>query len=98
MSNTNLEPALRDRALAALLLTGPLALVGELLVSRTHHRPLGAATFASLALLGLVLVSALAFQGRALSGARSSWQALAWALGAASVLCALIRAVATGGA
>lgn len=46
-------------ALAAILI-GPLSLLGELLIARTHHRPLGAATFATVALLlwvGAELVS-----------------------------------------
>jgi hypothetical protein len=47
--------AWRARYVAALLAALPLALFGELLVRRTHHRPLGAATFASAAVLGLAL-------------------------------------------
>jgi hypothetical protein len=43
--------AWRERCLAALLATLPLSLFGELLLRRTHHRPLGAATFASAAVL-----------------------------------------------
>jgi len=37
--------------LIALVLFGPVAWLAELLIEKTHHRPLGAATFASCAVL-----------------------------------------------
>lgn len=33
------------------MLFGPLSILAEILIARTHHRPLGAATFASVAIL-----------------------------------------------
>ena len=43
-------PARRESGLVALLAFAPLVLVGEWIVSHTHHRPLGAVTFAAFAL------------------------------------------------
>ncbi len=37
--------------LSAMMLFAPLALIAELLIARTHHRPLGAAVFATAAIL-----------------------------------------------
>ncbi len=41
----------RVSLLGAVVLLGPLALLGEWLIEKTHHRPLGAATFASVTVL-----------------------------------------------
>lgn len=43
--------SVRASWLSAMMLFAPLSLLAEFLVTRTHHRPLGAATFASVALL-----------------------------------------------
>jgi len=40
-------------------LFGPAALLGQQLIDKTHHRPLGAATFASLVVVMWVLFEAL---------------------------------------
>ncbi len=37
--------------LSAMLLVAPLSIFGEILLLKTHHRPLGAATFATVATL-----------------------------------------------
>jgi hypothetical protein len=37
--------------LSAVMLIAPLSLLGELLIAKTHHRPLGAATFATIAIV-----------------------------------------------
>lgn len=67
--------AWRERCLAALLATLPLSLFGELLLRRTHHRPLGAATFASAAVLLFALTcwSTARLSGLARSGRRVVW-------------------------
>jgi len=36
------------------MLFAPLSLVAEILISRTHHRPLGAAVFATLAVVAWI--------------------------------------------
>lgn len=45
--------------LLALCLLGPLSVLAELLIVKTHHRPLGAATYASIALLSWMGVGLL---------------------------------------
>lgn len=62
-------PARQDGLLVALLALGPLVLVGEWLLVRTHHRPLGAVTFGAIAivlwtLLELFVRRALGDEGR----------------------------------
>ncbi len=47
----------------------PLAVLGSLLVRQTHHRPLGAATFAALAAIAVVVATFVA------------WRALVWLKG-----------------
>lgn len=47
----NTRPKRGASWLAAIMAAAPLALFGELLIQRTHHRPLGAVTFATFALL-----------------------------------------------
>lgn len=89
----------RDRSVAALLLALPLSLLAEWLVSSTHHRPLGAATFGSAVVLGLLTVSLVLValrsapaQARGDAHRRRPGNA-AIALGAASLLVALARTV-----
>jgi hypothetical protein len=42
--------------LSAALALPPLSLVGEVLIEKTHHRPLGAATFATIAMVTWVFI------------------------------------------
>lgn len=42
-------PPISPSWLSAMLLVAPLSLLGELLIAHTNHRPLGAATFATIA-------------------------------------------------
>lgn len=87
------EVTFRDRALAALMLTLPLGLLAEVLVLRTHHRPLGAATLASVAVIAFVLGSLLVFRVRTRWASGSVRSAgLLWALGVASLAGTLVRA------
>jgi hypothetical protein len=55
---------MRDRLLAqglvVVVLFGPLSLLAETLMVRTHHRPLGAATFATVLVLMWAAVDMLA--------------------------------------
>lgn len=94
MSSLRFPLAYRDFVVGALLLSLPLGLLGEGLVTRTHHRPLGAATFASLALLALLAVAFVPARLRAASAplAGHAERAL-WALGALSLLLAAVRAL-----
>jgi hypothetical protein len=85
--------------LAALLAFAPLALLAELLLRRTHHRPLGAVTFAVASLvlwLGLTLlerrVLAPSAEPRPSVGVSRARAVLAW-LGAASAALVVLRAL-----
>lgn len=69
------------RWLGAALLLLPLSLLGELLIARTHHRPLGAATFATAAVL---LWVGMEFVSRRMQ----RWM---WALGLSSVAVVAFR-------
>jgi hypothetical protein len=85
----------RDRCLAAALLTLPLSLFGEILVRRTHHRPLGAATFASVTIVSFLLLWSVA------AGLRQRWtppvgtwvERALWTLATVGLLVAIARAV-----
>lgn len=81
--------------LPAVLLVAPLALFGEALISSTHHRPLGAATFASVALLCWAVAEV--FCRRALnpnlSGRRAFARRVVWMVSGASALFVIIRAL-----
>lgn len=60
---------MRVSLLGAVLLFGPLTLLGQWLIQHTHHRPLGAATFASctiLAWMAVEVVTRILFSGRRL--------------------------------
>jgi hypothetical protein len=63
-------PVLTGAALASL----PLALLGSVLKSATHHRPLGGATFAVVASVLVALGVALAFRAWAASSVKAAWQ------------------------
>ena len=69
--------------LAFVLLFGPLSLLAEALIERTHHRPLGAATFASVLVLMWVVVELLTKRqlDPALGRARARVRKLTWAAG-----------------
>lgn len=56
--------------LAAILVAAPLALFAELLIEKTHHRPLGAVTFASFALVAWFFAE---FVSRRILFAGTSW-------------------------
>ena len=90
----------RDRCLAAVLLTLPLSLFGEILVRRTHHRPLGAATFASVTIVGFLLVWPLTGALRQRWTPRvGTWpvykwiERVLWALGAVGLLVVIGRLI-----
>lgn len=99
----------RDYVVAALLLAWPLAWLAEALVTRTHHRPLGAATFASLAVVAFLLTAFLPARLRAANSRRLAGRApvehaptknapgerVLWALGAASLIATAVRGFAT---
>lgn len=92
MSSLRFSLAYRDFVVGALLLALPLALVGEGLVTRTHHRPLGAATFASVALIALLVTALVPARLRAATApAAAHAERALWALGALSVLSAAVR-------
>lgn len=66
--------------LSASLILPPLAILGELLIERTHHRPLGAATFATIAVILWMLaeiVSRRLLNGE-LSPSRGHARRIAW--------------------
>lgn len=69
--------------LVVVLLFGPASLVAEALIERTHHRPLGAATFASLLILLWVMVEIFTKHqlGTTLSAGRSRARKYAWVVG-----------------
>jgi TRAP-type uncharacterized transport system fused permease subunit len=79
-----------ERTLAALLLFLPLVLFAEVLLQRTHHRPLGAATYSSVAVIAFLLCSAAIAQ---LSTPRPARLRLAWALGGVGFLIAMSRLI-----
>lgn len=54
--------------LGVLIVAGPLAFLGKLLYTNTHHRPLGAATFSVLSLLIILAAFATAARTRRLLG------------------------------
>jgi hypothetical protein len=83
----------RDRALAALLLILPLALFGEVLVRRTHHRPLGAATYASVTVLAFLLCWMLVARLPGASSPAAIGRRLTWALGGVGFLIAMSRLI-----
>lgn len=71
----------RALGFALVVAFGPLALFGEVLARATHHRPLGAATFAVLGLAALVLAVAYAARLVAAAQAPGAWGVVArWAL------------------
>jgi len=81
------------------LLFFPLALFAEVLVVRTHHRPLGAATYSSVVVIAFLLCSAAIAQ---LSTPRPTGPRfrlhlvraqLAWALGGVGFLIAMSRLI-----
>lgn len=53
----------QNSLLAALLVAGPLILVARLLITHTHHRPLGAVTFGFVAVCAWVLAEFFVRQG-----------------------------------
>lgn len=80
--------------LSAILLLGPVMRLGELLIEKTHHRPLGGATFATVVVCGWVVVEF--YNKTALHPRRSerrSWRKAAWGIGAASTLAAFCYAL-----
>jgi len=56
-------PTKKSSGLSFLLALSPLAWLGELLIERTHHRPLAAVTYAALAVLTWVVAELLVRQG-----------------------------------
>ncbi len=62
---------------AAIVLLGPLAAFGELLKRVTHHRPLGAVTFAVLAALALVLAIVVSHRLVQTAGREGKWRGVA---------------------
>ena len=62
--------------LGALFASGPLMLLATLIKAKTHHRPLGAATFAMLA--AVLLVAAIIVAARLLSATEGKRPFLAW--------------------
>lgn len=56
-SDGSFDPLEQSRTtdfLLGLCLLGPLSILGEVIILKTHHRPLGAATYASFALLSWI--------------------------------------------
>lgn len=76
--------------LSAMMLFGPLSILAELLITRTHHRPLGAATFASAAVLLWILAE---ISSRRLSdpSCPAKSRKVAWGLSSALATAVLIR-------
>ena len=81
--------------LCALALFAPLSIMAELLITRTHHRPLGAATFASVAVLLWIFTEASLrrFLDPNLAGDRSRRGKVALGIGTALTAAVLVRAV-----
>lgn len=86
---------LPERSVAALILTYPLTLLGEWLVTHTHHRPLGAATFTTFAVVSLASGSLLAarFLGPTRTSRLTGAPLLGLAFGLASTIATLVRVV-----
>jgi hypothetical protein len=109
MSSERSSLAFRDCVVAALLLAWPLAWLAEALVTRTHHRPLGAATFASFCVVAFLLTALLPARLRAANSRRlvgrvpvehapsgkAPAERVLWALGAASLIATAVRGFAT---
>lgn len=68
--------------LSAIMLVGPLTLIAELLILKTHHRPLGAATFAVLSVIswGVAEVVSRRVLNPTISEARARARQIAWGL------------------
>jgi hypothetical protein len=92
----------RALLLGAALATLPVAVLGQSLKLHTHHRPLGAATFAFLALgvvLGCILVTVrvLAWTNRAATWRRRGVAGLLAAVDGLSLCIPLLRAISAEG-
>ncbi|MCH2108337.1 MAG: hypothetical protein MK135_03340 [Polyangiaceae bacterium] len=80
--------------LAAVTLFAPLSLFAEVLIRKTHHRPLGAMTFALVAVLSWVGAELLSRRGASVvSPARARFRSLLWLIGGATSLLVLFRAL-----
>jgi hypothetical protein len=79
--------AVATLAVSAIILLGPLSLLGELLKRATHHRPLGAVTFAVLAGCALVVTIGVSYRLSQAAGSAGRWKGVA--RGALSVTVAL---------
>ncbi len=102
-------PARTWGGLSLLLAFGPLSLLAERLVGSTHHRPLGAVTFASFALVLWVILELYVRHGLSAEnslatlaarerpragGSRALLGVSSWALGLASTGWCIFRAIA----
>jgi hypothetical protein len=95
---TRLERSAGASWLSAVILVGPLALFAELLIRRTHHRPLAAATFASFALVAWVIAELLSRRvlDAEISVGRRRARSVAWWLGSTCSLLIIVRAFVGG--
>jgi len=91
---SGLDRGARASWLSAAVLVAPLAVVAEVLIRKTHHRPLGAATFATGAVILWLFteaVSAWVLDGR-ISKLRARVRRWLWVGGAASAGLVFARA------
>jgi hypothetical protein len=81
------KPPVRTSWLGAAMALPFLAMVGELLIERTHHRPLGAATFATVAVVVWLGAESLSRHtlDRSLGSARVKARRILW--GVSLLLC-----------
>jgi hypothetical protein len=81
--------------LSATMLLGPLSLLAELLIERTHHRPLGAATFATCAVLlwGLAELTSRRLLDPTVCASRAQARRVAWIVSATFSVAIVVRAV-----
>ena len=83
----------RANWLSAVLLFWPLALLAEVLIRYTHHRPLGAATFATLAVLLWILaeVTSRRLLDPKVCARRAQGRKVVWVMSGALSLIVFIR-------
>ncbi len=95
LSNKKDDRSLHASWLSAVLLLAPLALFGELLITKTHHRPLGAATFATAALVSWAVTEQLCRRvlDPEVSQSRARVRRGVWVVSGVTAVAVLVRAL-----